>query len=102
MYKRQAGYGAKAAVKGIDPIIEAYQKLHPNVKIKVIGQAINKDIRRWMNTSLAGGTAPDIMWYLGDWAVEDYKKSWLMPINKYLEKPKSVYQIWTTRIKEMA
>ena len=45
-----AGYGAKAAVKGIDPIIEAYQKLHPNVKIKVIGQAINKDIRRWMNT----------------------------------------------------
>lgn len=82
-----AGYGAKAAVKGIDPIIEAYQKLHPNVKIKVIGQAINKDIRRWMNTSLAGGTAPDIMWYLGDWAVEDYKKSWLVPINKYLEKP---------------
>ena len=39
-----AGYGAKAAVKGIDPIIEAYQKLHPNVKIKVIGQAINKDV----------------------------------------------------------
>ena len=38
-----------------------------------------------MNTSLAGGTAPDIMWYLGDWAVEDYKKSWLVPINKYLE-----------------
>ena len=28
--------------------IKAYQKLHPNVKIEVIGQSINADTRRWI------------------------------------------------------
>ncbi len=83
-----AGGGTKSsAIQGIDPIIAAYEELHPNVKIEVIGQSINADTRRWMVTQLTGGVAPDIMWYLGDWAVEDFRKKWLVPINDYLEQP---------------
>lgn len=83
-----AGGGTKSsAIQGIDPIIAAYQELHPNVTIEVIGQSINADTRRWMVTQLTGGVAPDIMWYLGDWAVEDFRKKWLVPINEYLERP---------------
>lgn len=83
-----AGGGTKSsAIQGIDPIIAAYEELHPNVTIEVIGQSINADTRRWMITQLTGGVAPDIMWYLGDWAVEDFRKKWLVPINEYLERP---------------
>ena len=82
------GSGIKGReIKGIDPIIEAYQKLHPNVKINVLGQSINSDTRQWMITNLTAETAPEIMWHLGDWAVEDYRKNWTVPINKYLEMP---------------
>ena len=57
------GSGIKGReIKGIDPIIEAYQKLHPNVKINVLGQSINSDTRQWMITNLTAETAPEIMW----------------------------------------
>ena len=79
------GSGIKGRdIKGIDPIIEAYQELHPNVQINVLGQSINSDTRQWMITNLTAETAPEIMWHLGDWAVEDYRKNWTVPINKYL------------------
>ena len=55
------GSGIKGRdIKGIDPIIEAYQELHPNVKINVLGQSINSDTRQWMITNLTAETAPEI------------------------------------------
>src|SRR5947209_247037 len=34
-------------IKGIDPVVAAYEKLHPNVTIKLINQPI-ADARTWM------------------------------------------------------
>ncbi len=77
-----------ARIQGLDPIIEAYQALHPNVTIELIVQPNNSDdTRRWIITQLSGGTAPDIMWYQPDWAAEDYRRNWLLPLDPYLNQP---------------
>lgn len=73
--------------QGIDPIVNAYQELHPNVTIQLITQPNNADTRRWLITQLTGGVAPDIIWNQPDWAAEDYRKNWLVPIDDYLEMP---------------
>jgi ABC-type glycerol-3-phosphate transport system substrate-binding protein len=73
-------------IKGIQPVIDAYQKLHPNVTIKLIYQ--NTDTARtWMITQLTGGTAPDIIWDQPDFAASDFRKHWLVPIDSYLAQP---------------
>ncbi len=74
-------------IQGIDPIVAAYQKLHPNVTIQLVTQPINADTRRWIVTQLTGGVAPDIIWNQPDWAAEDYRKNWLVSIDDYLAKP---------------
>ena len=73
-------------IKGIDPVVTAYEKLHPNVKINLIYQPTD-NARTWMITQLTGGTAPDIMWDQPDWAASDYRKHWLVPIDSYLAQP---------------
>jgi ABC-type glycerol-3-phosphate transport system substrate-binding protein len=72
---------------GIDNVVAAYQAAHPNVSIQLITQPINQDSRRWLVTQLTGGVAPDIIWNQPDWAAEDYRKSWIVPLDSYLAKP---------------
>jgi len=74
-------------IKGIQPVVDAYQKLHPNVTIKLVVHPADDEVRRWMITQLTGGTAPDIMWTQPDWAAEDYRKGWWVPLDKYLQQP---------------
>jgi ABC-type glycerol-3-phosphate transport system substrate-binding protein len=74
-------------IKGVDPIVEAYEAQHPDVDIQLITQPINADTRRWLVTQLTGEVAPDIIWTQPDWAVSDYRKNWLVPLNSYLDKP---------------
>lgn len=73
-------------IQGIDPVVAAYERLHPNVKINLIKQPTD-GARTWMITQLTAGTAPDIMWDQPDWAAEDYRKNWLVPLDPYLAKP---------------
>lgn len=73
-------------IKGIDPVVAAYERLHPNVKINLIYQPTD-NARTWMITQLSGGTAPDVMWDQPDWAASDYRKHWLVPIDSYLQQP---------------
>ncbi len=72
---------------GIDDVVAAYEAAHPNVSIQLIAQPITADARRWIVTQLTGGVAPDIIWNQPDWAAEDYRKSWLVPLTDYLDKP---------------
>lgn len=74
-------------VIGIDAVADAYMKLHPNVNIQLIANPISADSRRWLVTQLTGGVAPDIIWNSPDWAAEDYRKNWLVPLEDYLGKP---------------
>lgn len=73
-------------IEGIDPIVAAYEKLHPEVEIELIFRPIPES-RAWLITQLTGGTAPDITWTQPDWAAEDYRKNWLVPLDPYLEQP---------------
>lgn len=73
-------------IQGIDPAIAAYQALHPNVTIEIVTQP-GDGARTWLTSQLSGGIAPDIVWNQPDWAAEDYRKNWLVPIDSYLEKP---------------
>lgn len=73
-------------IKGFDPIIEEYQKLHPDVKISYIKQPMG-EIRTWLVTQLVGGTAPDITWTQPDYVNEDIGKGWWLNLDPYLEKP---------------
>lgn len=73
-------------IQGIQPVVDAYEKLHPNVTIKLIYQDVN-NARTWMITQLTGGTAPDIIWDQPDWAASDYRKHWVVPIDSYLAQP---------------
>jgi ABC-type glycerol-3-phosphate transport system substrate-binding protein len=79
--------GADIERLGLGPIVEAYEQLHPNVNIEYVVQPINDDTRRWIVTQQTAGAAPDIMWYQPDWAAEDYRRNWLIPIDDYLEQP---------------
>ncbi len=74
-------------IEGIEPIVEAYEKLHPNVDIQFVVHPFDDEVRRWMITQLTGGTAPDIMWTQPDWAAEDYRKDWWVPLDEYLQQP---------------
>jgi raffinose/stachyose/melibiose transport system substrate-binding protein len=73
-------------IQGIDPAVARYQELHPNVKIEIVTQA-GTDVRTWLTSQLSGGIAPDIIWNQPDWAAEDYRKNWLVPIDSFLEQP---------------
>ncbi len=73
-------------VKGFDPIVEKYQKLHPDVKINYVKQPMG-EIRTWLVTQLTGGTAPDICWTQPDFVNEDIGKGWWLNLDPYLEKP---------------
>lgn len=72
--------------KGFDPIIEKYQKLHPDVKITLVKQPLG-EIRTWLVTQLTGGTAPDICWTQPDYVNEDIGKGWWLNLDPYLAKP---------------
>ena len=74
-------------IVGIEPVVEAYEKLHPNVDIQLIAHPSDDEVRRWMITQLTGGEAPDIMWTQPDWAAEDYRKNWWVPLDEYLQQP---------------
>lgn len=74
-------------IKGIGPAVDAYEKLHPNITIKLIPHPYDDQVRRWMITQLTGGTAPDIMWTQPDWAAEDYRKGWWVALDKYFQQP---------------
>ncbi len=79
--------GATVETKGFDPVVEAYQKIQPDVKITfVIGPAYSA-LREWQVAQLTAGTAPDIIWTQPDWANEDFKRGWLVAFDPYLEKP---------------
>jgi ABC-type glycerol-3-phosphate transport system substrate-binding protein len=72
--------------KGFDPIVEKYQKLHPDVKINYVKQPMG-EVRTWLVTQLTGGTAPDICWTQPDYVNEDIGKGWWLNLDPYLEKP---------------
>src|SRR3712207_5635756 len=73
-------------IEGIGPIVAAYEELHPNVDIQLVVHPFDDEVRRWMITQLTGGTAPDIMWTQPDWAAEDYRKDWWVPLDDYLQQ----------------
>jgi ABC-type sugar transport system permease subunit/ABC-type glycerol-3-phosphate transport system substrate-binding protein len=65
---------------------EAFEKLHPGVKVKFIKSPVG-DFRTWMRTQLQGGMAPDIMWTHSTYANEDAKYGWFENLDPYLAQP---------------
>jgi len=68
-------------------IVKNYEKLHPNVQIKLIPDTFGEETNyeTWLTAQFAAGTEPDISWeqYYQRWV----EKGWWIPLNKYLEEP---------------
>jgi raffinose/stachyose/melibiose transport system substrate-binding protein len=57
-------------------VAKAYQKLHPDITIEFVPE-IRSNYEEWFMTQMAGGTAPDVVWYQRGYIQRDYKKNWL-------------------------
>ena len=68
-------------------LIEEYEKLHPNVKIKLKYQP-HRGYRNWFKTQFIAGTAPDIMqMFPRDFKREGAIEGNLIPLKQFLYKP---------------
>ena len=79
----------KGPPDGIDAVIKRYEALHPNVKVEqmLVPGAV---YRQWLRTTLAGGTAPDLIEY-GIWLenVRDVPLRYFEPVTDWLMEPNS-------------
>jgi multiple sugar transport system substrate-binding protein len=69
-------------------IIEEYQKIHPQVKVKIIEGVPDNESVTWTQTRLLSGTAPEIFWAQSrlegfEWA----RAGLLLPFDEYLALP---------------
>lgn len=77
----------KGPPDGIDAVIRRYEALHPNVKVEQM-LVPGSVYRLWLGTTLAGGTAPDLIEY-GIWldGVTDVPLRYFEPVTEWLRDP---------------
>jgi ABC-type glycerol-3-phosphate transport system substrate-binding protein len=68
-------------------LAERYNKLHPDVTIKIIEKPATADDRQWILTQMSGGTIPDICWAHVWWVNEDIPKGWWVNLDPFLAQP---------------
>lgn len=61
-----------------------YEAAHPEIDIEFIPE-IRTGYEEWFLTQMAGGIAPDVVWYQRGYIQRDYKKGWLADLTPALE-----------------
>jgi len=76
-------------LKMMNVIVEEYEKLHPDVKIELVGTGAygGQDYFTWIQTRLLTKDAPEVFWLNFDQGWELYNRGWFTDWTPYLGKP---------------
>lgn len=74
--------------------IAEFMRLHPNVKVNMILTGGGTGTREKIQTMIAGGSGPDVMYVWPDVFPEFVEKGIYMPLNSYMERDGITRDLW--------